>query len=813
MKFNLSSFFYLGITLLLVFALNKKLGSIPPLGKFLDPFNGFWQQAEPRNAITENTLQIEGLKGKVSVMFDENRVPHIEAENDYDLYFAQGFIIARDRLWQMDFQTRFAAGRLSEVIGEKAVDLDKYNRRMGMGFGARNMEAFVNKDPKMKGVLDAYTHGINAYIKTLKPKDYPIEFKLLDYAPENWKPINSAFLLKLMSATLAAASNDFYMSNALSKFGPEVINALFPDYPFREDPIIPEGTKWDFQPVGKPAVPEGLSYQTDLKLQPKEEGLGSNNWAISGNKTSTGFPMLANDPHLEMTLPAIWYQNQLTAPGINVYGVTIPGSPGVIIGFNKEVAWGVTNVGSDVLDWYKITFKDHTKREYLVGKEWKPVKKVVEVIKVRGMKTITDTVLYTHHGPVVYQEGEKPGSFPKSNNIPVGFALKWIAHQPSNDIKTFYELNRAKTYADYRAALIHYVAPAQNFIFASKENDIGITPNGYFPLKWKGQGKFLLDGSNPSHEWKGRVPAAHNPTVKNPARGFVSSANQFSTDTTYPYYLHWEFTGYERGARINRQLSTMEKATVSDFQALQNDNYSIHAENIRDVLLKNIHQDQLNERELSALAVLKKWSLRYDAREKAPSIFEWWHKRLAIGIWEDEFSDEKNPMIMPSRDRTVELLISDEKAIWYDNKNTSVKESKQDIITQTYKATIDSLYKTFGEMGSSWEWGHVKGTNIPHLAKIAGFGTKTLFTGGSKTAVNAISQTTGPSWKMVVSLGPKVEAFGLFPGGESGNPGSFYYDNMVEKWAGGKLNSLYYYEKGNPDTKRIKQTISLISKN
>lgn len=812
MKFNLSSFFYLFLTATLVFLLNTKMGPLPPLGKFLDPFNGFWQQAESRQTQPESTLLINGLKGQVTIRFDENRVPHIEADNEEDLYLAQGFIVARDRLWQLDFQTRFAAGRLSEVIGEKAIDLDKYNRRMGMGFGARNMEAFVNKDPKMKMVLDAYTKGINAYIGTLKPKDYPIEFKLLDYEPENWKPINSAYLLKLMSATLAAASNDFYMSNALSKFGPEVIKDLFPNYPFREDPIIPVGTKWEFDPLAIPKTPEELPLNNNIKLNPKEEGLGSNNWAISGDKTITGFPLLANDPHLEMTLPAIWYQNQLTAPGVNVYGVTIPGSPGVIIGFNKEVAWGVTNVGSDVLDWYKITFKDNSKSEYLFENEWKPIKKVVETIQVRGKETITETVLYTHYGPIVYMEGEKPEALPKSNNIPVGYALKWIAHQPSNDIKTFYELNRAKNYSDYRAALLHYVAPAQNFIFASKENDIAITPNGYFPLKWKGQGKFLLDGSRSANEWQGRVPAEHNPTVKNPPRGFVSSANQFSTDSTYPYYLHWEFTGYERGARINRQLATMNKAGVKDFQQLQNDNYSIHAENIRDILAENVMISSLNEREKKAFALFKTWSFRYDAKEIAPSIFEWWHKNLALGIWSDEFSDAKNPMVIPSRDRTVQLLLTNNTAKWYDNIKTPGIETKGDIITSTFKETVDSLFKTYGEISSKWEWGNVKGTNIPHLAKISGFGTKTLFTGGSKTAVNAISQTTGPSWKMIISLGDKVEAYGLFPGGESGNPGSFYYDNMVEKWAGGKLNSLYFYEKGNPDPKRIKQTISLTSK-
>ena len=331
-------------------------------------------------------------------------------------------------------------------------------------------------------------------------------------------------------------------------------------------------------------------------------------------------------------------------------------------------------------------------------------------------------------------------------------------------------------------------------------------------MKWKGQGKFLLDGSNPAHEWQGRVPADQNPTVKNPQRGFVSSANQFSADTTYPYYLHWEYTGYERGARINRQLANMNKATVDDFRQLQNDNYSIHAENVKDVLIKNVNISALDAREKKALAIIKDWSFRYDAKEISPSIFEWWHKRLASGIWEDEFSDAKNPTVIPSRDRTVQLLLTDDTAKWYDNIKTPAIETKGDIVTTTFKETIDSLFKTHGEISSTWEWGNVKGTNVAHLAKISGFGTKTLYTGGSKTAVNAISQTTGPSWKMIVSLGDKVEAYGLFPGGESGNPGSFYYDNMVENWAGGKLNSLYFYEKGKPDAKRIKQTISLISK-
>lgn len=360
----LKSVLSLGLAVLLTFSLNQKWGSIPPIGKFLDPFQGFWKNAESKTVASERELDIEGLKGSVSVQFDDHRIPHIFAENDHDLYFTQGYLTARDRLWQMDFQTRFAAGRLSEVIGPKALELDRFQRRMGMAYGAENMTREMMKDPVVAEMMNAYAAGVNAYIHSLKPGDYPIEFKILDYAPEDWKPLNSALLLKLMSATLASGSNEFYMSNILNKFGADVVKDLFPDYPFREDPIVPTGTKWDFKALQVPKAPAngGLAKTSTIKTKEKEEGIGSNNWALSGSKTSTGYPMLANDPHLDLTLPAIWYQIQLVGPDHNVCGVSIPGSPGVIIGFNQKVAWGVTNVASDVLDWYQVQFKDEKTR-------------------------------------------------------------------------------------------------------------------------------------------------------------------------------------------------------------------------------------------------------------------------------------------------------------------------------------------------------------------------------------------------------------------------------------------------------------------
>ncbi|TZF82571.1 penicillin acylase family protein [Pedobacter sp. BS3] len=773
--------------------LNTKLGDIPPLGKFLNPFRGFWKNAEKINRFSLQDMALDSLRSPVSITFDEHRIPHIFAQNDDDLYFIQGYLTARDRLWQMDFQTRFAAGRLSEVVGAKALELDRYQRRMGMGYGAENMVKQLDNDPEQKRVLQRYADGVNAYINQLKPGDYPIEFKLLDYKPEKWEIINSALLLKLMSATLAGGSDEFYMSNILKKYGPEITSDLFPDFYYKSNPVIPAGTTWNFKPVAIPEIPDTYTaFNSTITTKQHESGIGSNNWALSGNKTASGHPLLANDPHLNLTLPAIWYQVQLSSPGMNVYGVSIPGSPGVIIGFNQHIAWGVTNVYADVLDWYSVKFKDNQHKQYWYNNQWNTIKQRIETIRVRGGKTVSDTVLYTHQGPVVYLENQKPGNFSKAANVPQGYALRWIAHDPSSDIKTFYLLNRAKNYDDYRKALTCFTAPAQNFIFASTNNDIAITPNGYFPLKWKDQGKFLLDGSNPQNDWHGRIPADQNPTVKNPPQGYLVSANQPSTDSTYPYYVNWEFSLNERAERLNARLSAMSNATVDSMRNLQNDNYSMLADEILPTLLSYLNRDNLSATEGECLYLMKNWNKRYNADEKAASIFEIWQQNLSKEIWDDDFGDTKFPMRYPSQDRTVQLILHEPDSRWFDNVKTPQKETLKDLVDKSFRYAVDSLVRGFGPVSYQWQWGNVRSRRVNHLAKIAGFGSRILHIGGAKGAVNALGPESGPSWRMVVDLSNPVKAYGIIPGGQSGNPGSFYYDDMLTIWSTGNLDSLHF---------------------
>ncbi|WP_461485586.1 penicillin acylase family protein, partial [Pedobacter sp.] len=528
----------------------------------------------------------------------------------------------------------------------------------------------------------------------------------------------------------------------------------------------------------------------------QEEGLGSHNWTVTGVKSAPGFPVLANEPHLDLSLPSIWYQIQLHAPGVNTYGVSLPGAPGVIIGFNQNIAWGVTNVAADVLDFYQIKFKDNKHKEYWYNNKWNATKPRYETIKIKGAKDIIDTVYYTHHGPIVYFQ--KP-NYSRANNVPTGHALRWIAHDKSNELKTFYLMNRAKNYDDYRKALPYFTAPAQNFIFASADNDIAITPNGKFPLKWKNQGKFILDGTDPSNDWQGWIPASQNPTVKNPPRNFVSSANQSSTDTTYPYYINWEFSPYERGKRINDRLAAMTNITADSMRNLQMDSYSIMAENLIPYILPLVNSAELNATQKETYNLITKWNKYFDAKSVAASVFDLWTKRLSTEIWDDDFGDKDIPMRYPSRDRTIELIQKDPNSKWFDNVKTSKKESLADLVNSSFKYACDSLERKYGPIGEEWQWGNFKNSNVPHLAKIPGFGSKKLLIGGSKSTVNALSQSNGPSWRMVIELGKTPKGHGVYPGGQSGNPGSPFYDNMIDTWAAGKLYDLFFMQ--SPDDK------------
>ncbi|HWK99097.1 MAG TPA: penicillin acylase family protein, partial [Parapedobacter sp.] len=624
----------------------------------------------------------------------------------------------------------------------------------------------------------------------------------------------SILMLMNMRNTLNGGSNDIQLTQVLSKYGPDVVADLFPDYPAMASPIVPEGTVWDFDALDAPPVPDAVTVGSDSGMMaftvplPRPE-VGSNNWAVAGERSATGLPILANDPHLQLTLPSIWYQVQLSSPNVNVYGVALPGTPAVIIGFNKDIAWGVTNVASDVMDFYRIRFRDSTLTEYWHDGQWKPAIMHTEIFRVKGGDTLHDTLYYTHHGPVVYH---KPTETTYTGRAPVGYAMRWVTNETDGaDVLTFHYLNRAKDYNDYRTALAYFTAPAQNFVFSSNGGDIAITSNGKLPLKWEGQGKYLLDGTLAAHDWQGWIPREQNPAVKNPPRGFVSSANQFPADSTYPYYLNWRFAHPSRALRINERLEAMTAATADSLRELQNDNFNIDARRVLPRLLRGLATDD-SIRRSAEYDVLERWDYRNDADAVGATIFEHWLDKLCDAIWGDEFPRNEQ-LLYPNLDRTFTLINSEPEALWFDNVRTAdTAETIDGIICQSFRQTIGELRDQFGEMSAkTWAWSRVKNTRILHLVpNFASFGRTGLVTGGGSGIVNATSGTHGPSWRMVVQLdGEWPVGYGVYPGGQSGNPGSVYYDNMIDRWARGELDTLLFMKNVDEQSPRLQRAVTL----
>lgn len=581
------------ITVALIFALNTafKIGGkpAPAFGKFLSPQHGCWQNAENLNEDFTAELRFDQLAGKVTVCLDERLVPHIFADNENDVYFVQGYLHAKFRLWQMELQTLSAAGRASEIVGDIALNHDREFRRLGMVYAAENSLRSMESNPEILKECDAYTAGVNAYILNLTESQLPLEYKLLGYKPEKWSNLKTALFLKYMSHNLAAKESDFEMTNAKSFFSPGDFNLLYPAIKDSLDPIIPKGTIYPPPAVQlkMPATADSLYFKKDSvrveEVVKPNRNNGSNNWAVSGSKTKSGAPILCNDPHLGLNLPSLWIEMQLSTPTYNAYGASFPGAPGIIIGFNDDCAFGFTNGGRDVRDYYEIKFKDATRQEYWFDSGWQKTSFRYEKIKIAGQLDFIDTVAYTLFGPVMYDR-----SFGGKRNLnDKQFAVRWTAHNESNELLLFNLLDHSKNYQDYSAAIVNLHTPGQNCVFATKTGDIAIRTQGEFPAKWDGQGDFVMPGSDSSYMWQAMIPMDETPYQYNPERGFVSSANQRPTDTAYHYYLGRDYPS-PRGIIVNRKLAGMQNITPRDMMEMQTDNYNVFGEMAAPVFTKNL---------------------------------------------------------------------------------------------------------------------------------------------------------------------------------------------------------------------------------
>ncbi len=766
----------------------------PPLGKILNPFLGLWQNGEG-SEFDDQTLNHPSLKEDVTIIYDARKVPHIYAQNLEDALFAQGYVEAADRLFQMDFSTKATEGRLSEILGKKMIDFDKERRRFGLAYAAENAVKSWNKFPDKIASLQTYVEGVNAYISSLSPKDHPIEHKLIGDKPEQWSIYRSALFFKSMAEVLCSNEKDVRNTNTLKFLGEEEFDYLFPEINAKESPIIPKGTKWEFDPIQiKPNAETELSYIKDLRDQRPNEGVGSNNWAVDGSKTASGYPILCNDPHLNLTLPSIWYEIHIHTPEFNAYGVSLPGMPGVMIGFNDNIAWGETNVGHDVLDWLEIEWANEEKTKYMLDGKETNIEYRVEKIKTKEGNTVLDSVKYTVWGPLSHHHVK---------NDYTDLAMHWLSHSGTDlpEFMTFVELMQAKNYDGYAKALESYVSPAQNFAFAAKDGDIAIHVNGILPAKAKGHGRFVQKGNISESGWDTFIPREQIPKVLNPERGFISSANQRSADVDYPYYYTGGFEDY-RGRSVNQNLAEMENIVVDDMKKLQWNSHNIKAQEFTPIMLSMLSSDR-KEKYSTEVNELESWDFFFKQESKAATIFEIWYTQFYKMTWDEMYSRwSEYKMMTPESWRFLEVLLDQPNSKYFDIEDTDKRENAQDVLNLSFDKAIDKLNEIKDKKGSL-KWGDYRKINIGHHLEVPAFSAIDVVTDGHPSTINATNWGFGPSWRMIVELGEQPKGHGVFPGGQAGNPSSPYYKNSVEPWSKGE----YYTLNAPHDPKDIKEQL------
>lgn len=776
-----------GLCAALIWLLHHPQGDLPALGPLADPVKGFMGNAESTREPGARIIISEGVSEPVEVIFDDRLVPHIFASNEEDLYFAQGYVSASLRLWQMEMTAFAASGRVSEKLGPDFIEYDRLQRRLGMLSSAEDaMNALDWESPTGKAV-EAYSKGVNLYISQINRKNLPLEYKLMDFEPEEWSTLKTFLLLKYMAKTLTGWDDDAAMSNVRNILANEDFERLFSERYPNEDPIIPTGTYEsglpDIDSLVTPALGTLFPANDRHTGSERHTGIGSNNWAINAALSASGNPILCNDPHLPLNLPSLWLEVQLYAPGMNVYGASLPGSPCVIIGFNENVAWGVTNAGWDVRDWYLLETRGND--SYLLDGEWIPLTSRTEIIRVKDGEDITDTVYSSHHGPLVYRNFDS--TYTSWGNL----AMKWAAHQPSNELRTFYLLNKANNISDYLEATRTFVCPAQNIVFASKEDDIALRVSGEFPQRPVGQGRTILDGSSSSNDWSAPIPWMDNPIVVNPDRMFVSSANQHPTDTLYPYYYSGFDFEHFRNRRINGELRSKQSWSVADMKKLQNDNFNLIASEALPSMLAQLEKDALGKSARSHFDLLANWDHVNAANSKAASLFQlWWDAYTAL-LWDEFDPDRSVNLIRPGHHVTIASLEWDPDYRFFDHSATPDLEDRMQILEQSFIQASEAF--SLLEKEGNETWYAVKGTTVKHLASLEAFSRANVNIGGNRNIVNATSSTNGPSWRMIVELGDTPTASVIYPGGQSGNPGSLHYDDFIDDWANGDYYQPRFY--------------------
>jgi len=664
-------------------------------------------------------------------------------------------------------------------------------------------------------VIEAYVRGINSYIKSLKKSDLPLEFKLFNYVPELWQPLYCFLFVKSMTWTLSSGPMDSPGQAALhKKLGAEAFEQLFPRLTPYAVPIIPEPTGMPPKdravygphkeesivindgdgfflpplPAAELSKSNGTSPAREVKSaidfvnkfvneknrewqwRTKAGGLGSNDWVIDAEKSASGIPILAYDPHVWLNLPSMWYEAHLVTPDLDVRGVALLASPYIIYGFNRFIAWGGTTLMADVVDGY-VEQVDSTRDNYLYKGEWHPIQWDTVRFKVRGGKEVFQRFGWTIHGPIL--------EWPDKT-----IAMKWVGHEPTEEWLAISRLNRARNYDEFVEALSHYHVSAQNFAYADIYGNIAMWCTGRFPIRANGDGRFLVDGSTGENEWTGYVPFAELPHSVNPAQHYLLSANQVPTGPNYPYSVGSAWEESYRARRIDQLLRSKEKISFEDMQRFQGDIIDLRARRFLPAILtagerlgKDIPQVQ------EVLSHLRDWNGRADMNLVAPLIFDSFLKAYRKNTWSDDLQIGAGSVVFPETEVLEQLTLTEPDSRWFDDVRTEQRETRDDIIIKSLMETAQVVKRMAGADSSELNWGRQHRTVINHLSRLNGLGFPAFANDGNSSTVNCQSGTVAPNWRMVVELSEDGRRVGVYPGGQSGNPASDHYDDGVRPWA------------------------------
>lgn len=784
------------VTLMVMIILcGRGIGLVPPLGPLIDPATGVWGMPAVAELPRTDEVAIPGTRAPVTVLYDDRSVPHIFAESEADAWRALGYVVARDRLFQLEMGTLAASGRLTEIGGRRLLAADRETRQLGMPRAAERAWASLPAGSPERVATEAFAAGVNTYIDSMTPAETPLEFRLLGITPERWKPVNTFHLLERMGWTLAY-ENDLARLATRARIGGAATDALFPARSPIQEPIQPNGQakpRFDFAPLPPPGRPDSAAAALLAVLRDvappghstggdAEDALGSNNWAVAPRRTAAGAALLAGDPHLELTLPSIWYETQITVPGVvDVYGVTIPGAPGVIIGFNRDIAWTFTNTQADVMDYFAETVDDsvHPSR-YMVDGQWKPIERRIETYRgPRGSTVAVDTMRYTERGPLRHAGSR-------------WLSLRWTVLETSATLGTFGALEKAKSVDEFRRATEGYAAPAQNMLVADRGGHIGIRSTGRFPIRGgDGRGDVVRDGSHSANDWQGSWPISRYPGAVDPAQGFLASANQQPVDPNVePAYLGTAWFSPWRALRINALLRAAPPMTPELMAKMQTDPGSARADLFVPIFLAAARARPARAECAQGAALLAEWPRTYTRENNRAVLFEAAMRELDLQTW-DELGDDAPER--PAEQVLVELA-ADSASTWWDDRRTPTVEHRDDLVCNALESALAGTRRRFGEPDDvRWRWDRVATASVSHLLRIPALSARRIpVQGGPSTLNPSTNSSYGASWRMVVELGAETRGWGTYPGGQSGNPLSRRYEDRLASWAAGTLDTLRF---------------------